>query len=170
MDARAGRPTAAQRLEETDGRVEAVQTRLHQRQFRREQVALCVQLIQVARIAFAIASRGQLKCTRQNVAFLCERVELFSISDNCGQVIFDLAKRLQRRLAIGKGRFITLRSLKLADEQVSELTMLCGFDDDLAAQITQTSNRIRGLLTQIHFALERVLGPRLDRKRPVKSS
>jgi transposase len=55
-----------------------------------------------------------------------------------------------------------LRSLKLADDQVAELSMLCGFDDDLAAQITQTSNRIRGLLTQIHPALERVLGPRLD--------
>ena len=39
---------------------------------------------------------------------------------------------------------------------------MCGFDDDLAAQITQVSNRIRGLLTQIHPALERVLGPRLD--------
>lgn len=56
----------------------------------------------------------------------------------------------------------TPRSLRLADEQLAELTMLCGFDDDLAAQITQTSNRIRGLLTQIHPALERVLGPRLD--------
>jgi transposase len=56
----------------------------------------------------------------------------------------------------------TLRSLRLADEPLAELTMLCGFDDDLAAQITQTSNRIRGLLTQIHPALERVLGPRLD--------
>ncbi|QBP53953.1 IS110 family transposase [Burkholderia pseudomallei] len=56
----------------------------------------------------------------------------------------------------------TLRSLRLADEQLAELTMLCGFDDDLAAQLTQTSNRIRGLLTQIHPALERVLGPRLD--------
>ncbi|QBL78056.1 IS110 family transposase [Burkholderia pseudomallei] len=55
-----------------------------------------------------------------------------------------------------------LRSLRLADEPLAELTMLCGFDDDLAAQITQTSNRIRGLLTQIHPALERVLGPRLD--------
>lgn len=43
----------------------------------------------------------------------------------------------------------TLRSLRLADEPLAELTMLCGFDDDLAAQITQTSNRIRGLLTQI---------------------
>jgi transposase len=55
-----------------------------------------------------------------------------------------------------------LRSLKLADSQLAELTVLCGFDDDLAAQITQTSNRIRGLLTQVHPALERVLGPHLD--------
>ena len=37
-----------------------------------------------------------------------------------------------------------LRSLKVADDQVAELSMLCGFDDDLAAQITQASNRIRG--------------------------
>jgi transposase len=56
----------------------------------------------------------------------------------------------------------TLRSLRLTDSEVAELTMLCGFDDDLAGQITQTSNRIRGLLTQIHPALERVLGPHLD--------
>lgn len=55
-----------------------------------------------------------------------------------------------------------LRSLQLADEQVAELTMLCGFDDDVTGQITATSNRIRGLLTQIHLALERVLGPHLD--------
>ncbi|GAA1855358.1 IS110 family transposase [Microbacterium koreense] len=56
----------------------------------------------------------------------------------------------------------TLRSIQVTDEQVAELTMLCGFDDDLAAQITQVGNRIRGLLTQIHPALERVIGPRLD--------
>lgn len=55
-----------------------------------------------------------------------------------------------------------LRSLRLDDEQLAELTMLCRFDDDLADQIVQTSNRIRGFLTQIHPALERVLGPRLD--------
>ncbi|EGE2246310.1 IS110-like element ISSfl4 family transposase, partial [Shigella flexneri] len=55
-----------------------------------------------------------------------------------------------------------LRTLKLADEQIAELSMLCGFDDDLAAQTTQASNRIRGLLTQIHPAPERVLGPRLE--------
>ncbi|OJU40733.1 MAG: IS110 family transposase [Microbacterium sp. 69-10] len=55
----------------------------------------------------------------------------------------------------------TLRSIQAADEQVAELSMLCGFDDDLAGQITAVSNRIRGLLTQIHPALERVIGPRL---------
>ncbi len=33
--------------------------------------------------------------------------------------------------------------------------MLAGFDEDLAEQINQVSNRIRGLLTQIHPALER---------------
>ena len=57
-----------------------------------------------------------------------------------------------------------LRSLNLVDEQVNELSALCGFDDDLATQITATSNRIRGFLTQIHPALERVLGPHLDHR------
>ena len=56
----------------------------------------------------------------------------------------------------------TLRSVQLADAQLAELGMLCGFDDDLAKQVTATSNRIRGLLGQIHPALERVLGPRLE--------
>ena len=49
-----------------------------------------------------------------------------------------------------------LRSLNLVDEQANELSALCGFDDDLATQITAASNRIRGFLTQIHPALERV--------------
>ncbi len=56
----------------------------------------------------------------------------------------------------------TLRSLRPADMQLAKLTILCGFDDDFTAQVNQTSNRIRGLLTHIHPALERVLGPRLD--------
>ena len=33
-----------------------------------------------------------------------------------------------------------------------KLCVRCGFDDDLAAQVTQVKNRIRGLLTQIHPA------------------
>ncbi len=56
----------------------------------------------------------------------------------------------------------TLRSIHIADEQLAEPTVLCGFDNDLAKHVTATSNRTRGLLTQIHPALERVLGPRLD--------
>ena len=55
-----------------------------------------------------------------------------------------------------------LRTLPRSDEALAQLMLLCGFDDDLAGQITQVSNRIRGLLTQIHPALERVLGPKLD--------
>lgn len=56
----------------------------------------------------------------------------------------------------------TLRSIAVADEQAAELSMLCGFDDDLAKQATAATNRIRGLLTQIHPALERAIGPHLD--------
>lgn len=55
-----------------------------------------------------------------------------------------------------------LRALRGSDEQTAELAMMAGFDDDLARQVTQTITRIRGLLTQIHPALERVLGPQAD--------
>ncbi|MEX5268730.1 MULTISPECIES: IS110 family RNA-guided transposase [Kocuria] len=55
----------------------------------------------------------------------------------------------------------TLRGITVAEENIAELAMLCGFDDDLTAQLTQVRNRLRGFLTQIHPALERVLGPRL---------
>ncbi|PQZ87759.1 IS110 family transposase [Arthrobacter sp. MYb227] len=56
----------------------------------------------------------------------------------------------------------TLRNVEIADEQVAELSMLCGFRDDLTKEGTATSNRIRGLLTHIHPALERVIGQHLD--------
>ncbi|YAV50340.1 IS110 family transposase [Streptomyces rosealbus] len=56
----------------------------------------------------------------------------------------------------------TLRSLELDDETVAELEMIVGFDDDLAAEATRLSNRLRGLFTQVHPHLERVLGPRMQ--------
>lgn len=56
----------------------------------------------------------------------------------------------------------TLRSIELEDETIAELEMLVGFDDDLAGEATRISNRLRGLLTQIHPHLERVLGPRIQ--------
>lgn len=46
-------------------------------------------------------------------------------------------------------KFLTV-SITVADETTAELSMLCGFDDDLAAQATAVSNRLRGFLTQIH--------------------
>jgi hypothetical protein len=69
-------------------------------------------------------------------------------------VIADAARTMKR----------TLRSLELTDEITAELTVLVGFDQDLAAEATRTSNRIRGLLTQFHPSLERLLGPRLDHR------
>lgn len=55
----------------------------------------------------------------------------------------------------------TLCSLKVTDEITAELTVLTGFEQDLASEATRTSNRIRGLLTQIHPILERTPGPHL---------
>lgn len=56
----------------------------------------------------------------------------------------------------------TLRAIADSDEQIAELAVLAGFDDDLLAQTTATRNRLRGLLTQIHPGLERVVGPKLE--------
>ncbi len=56
----------------------------------------------------------------------------------------------------------TLRSVDLENETIAELEMIVGFDDDLAGVATRISNRLRGLLTQIHPHLERVLGPRIQ--------
>jgi transposase len=53
------------------------------------------------------------------------------------------------------------RQITVADETEAELAMLVGFDDDLAGESTRTSNRLRGLLAQVHPSLERVLGPRI---------
>jgi transposase len=56
----------------------------------------------------------------------------------------------------------TLRRVDTGDEALAELEVLVGYDDDLASEVTRVSNRIRGLLTQIHPALERVLGPKVQ--------
>jgi transposase len=56
----------------------------------------------------------------------------------------------------------TLRRVDTGDDALAELEVLVGYDDDLAVEVTRISNRIRGLLTQIHPPLERVLGPKLQ--------
>ena len=57
----------------------------------------------------------------------------------------------------------TLRAINASDEEAAALSMLTGFDLDLARQVNPTANRIRGQsFTQIHPTLERVLGPWLE--------
>lgn len=56
----------------------------------------------------------------------------------------------------------TLRAITTSDQDAAALSMLTGFDLDLARQVNQTTNRIRGLYTQTHPALEAVLGPWLE--------
>lgn len=58
----------------------------------------------------------------------------------------------------------TLRRVDLNDESLADLSVLVGHDDDLAEQATAVSNRIRGLLLQIHPAFERVLGENASHK------
>ena len=53
----------------------------------------------------------------------------------------------------------TLRAINASDEDAAALSMLTGFDLDLARQVNQSANRIRGLYTQIHPTLEAVVGP-----------
>lgn len=52
----------------------------------------------------------------------------------------------------------TIRALPVTVGQIAELGVVADFDNDLAAQITTTSNLLRGMLTPIHPALERALG------------
>lgn len=61
----------------------------------------------------------------------------------------------------------TLRRVDVGDDSLAELNVLVGYDDDLAEESTRLINRIRGLLTHIHPALERVLGPKLVENRAV---
>jgi transposase len=56
----------------------------------------------------------------------------------------------------------TLRRVDRPDERIADLTVLIGYDDDLAADMLRHINRLRSLLNQVHPALERVLGPRLQ--------
>lgn len=57
----------------------------------------------------------------------------------------------------------TLRRVGTDDQTLAELAVLAGYDDDLAAQSTRLTNRLRDALLHIHPALERLLGNHFDR-------
>lgn len=56
----------------------------------------------------------------------------------------------------------TIRPLVAIDPVIAELRLVSGQDDDLAKHETALTNRLRGLLNQLHPPLEQVVGPRLD--------
>ena len=58
----------------------------------------------------------------------------------------------------------TLRRVDNGDETLADLEVIVGFDDDLVGEATRVMNRIRGLLSQIHPALERALSDWMDHK------
>lgn len=57
-----------------------------------------------------------------------------------------------------------IRAVVALDAHLADLKLLCGFDADLAHDGTALANKIQGVLTQTHPALERVLGNRLDQR------
>jgi hypothetical protein len=57
----------------------------------------------------------------------------------------------------------TLRRVGTDDETIADLTVLAGYDDDLATQSTRLTNRLRDALLHVHPALERLLGKHFDR-------
>jgi transposase len=57
----------------------------------------------------------------------------------------------------------TLRRVGTDDETLAELGVLAGYDDDLAAESTRLTNRLRDALLHVHPPLERLLGKHFDR-------
>ena len=57
----------------------------------------------------------------------------------------------------------TLRRVGKDDEALAGLTVLAGYDADLAAEATRLTNRLRDALLHVHPALERLLGKHFDR-------
>lgn len=57
----------------------------------------------------------------------------------------------------------TLRRVAADDETIADLTILAGYDEDLAGEVTRLANRLHDALTHVHPALERLLGKHLNR-------
>ena len=57
----------------------------------------------------------------------------------------------------------TLLRVGTDDETLAELSVLAGYDDDLASESTRLTNRLRDALLHVHPALERLLGKYFNR-------
>src|SRR4051812_40262367 len=58
----------------------------------------------------------------------------------------------------------TLRRVGKDDETLAGLTVLAGYDADLAAEATRLTNRLHDALLHVHPALERLLGKQFRRR------
>lgn len=57
----------------------------------------------------------------------------------------------------------TLRRVATDEQTPAELTVLAGYDEDLAGEINRLTNRLHDALSHVHPALERLLGKHLHR-------
>lgn len=57
----------------------------------------------------------------------------------------------------------TLRRVATDEQTIAELTILAGYDDDLASEVNRLANRLHDALAHVHPALERLLGGHLHR-------
>lgn len=57
----------------------------------------------------------------------------------------------------------TLRRVATDEETIAELTILAGYDEDLAGEVNRLANRLHDALAHVHPALERLLGGHLHR-------
>lgn len=73
--------------------------------------------------------------------------------------------RRDARILAEAGRTMphTVRTLTVPEPALAEMRALLGHDADLTRSATALTNQLRGLLSEQHPALERVLGPVLDR-------
>jgi len=78
-----------------------------------------------------------------------------------GALVIAVARHLGIEVAYLPG--LAMRRIGTDDETLAGLGVLAGYDDDLAAQSTRLTNRLREAILHIHPALERLLGKHFDR-------
>jgi hypothetical protein len=93
-------PATSECLEQTDRRAQAVVARLHEQEVCRELAALCIQLLQVGRVAGAMAIARPQQRSFKGVPLLPEYEVLLARALDCSERVFDLAEGVERNLAI----------------------------------------------------------------------
>lgn len=111
----------------------------------------------IAQLAIAVAARRGVPVAYVPGLVMRRAADLYPGEAKTNQrdafVLADTARTQRRRV----------HWLEVNDELLEELKVPGGFDSDLAADLTRTANRLRDAPTAVSPALERALGPKLDR-------